>query len=94
MFWVLWEELSPEPTNGIGMGIVHDCELELKVWIRDVVTIEGKWTTLDIDTFVPLQCQTRSDWKRMGGGVKLELEQDTLPAANTCHTHSSWHKEP
>jgi len=54
------------------MGIVYDCELELKVWIQDVVTIEEKWMILDIDTLVPLQGQSRSDWTRMGGDVKLE----------------------
>ena len=38
-YQVLEEVLSPHPTKVTGMGIVSDCQLELKAWIRDVFTI-------------------------------------------------------
>jgi len=45
MYQVLKETLSPDPTGITGMGIVSDCQLELKAWIWDVFTIAGERMT-------------------------------------------------
>ena len=45
MYQVLKEVLSPDPTGVTGMGILSDCQLELKAWIRDVFTIAGERMT-------------------------------------------------
>jgi len=42
---VLREALSPEGSNNTGLGMVADCQLELKVWIRDVFDIQGERMT-------------------------------------------------
>jgi len=91
---VLKEALSPEGFSNTGLGIVSDCQLDLKAWIQDVFDIQGERMTSALTVSCLFNAKPGVLGQEWGKRSTWKLDYDNLAEKNTPHKHFSWVQEP
>jgi len=85
---ILREALSPEGSSNTGLGMVADCQFELKAWIRNIFDIQGERMTSALTVLCLFNAKPGVLGQEWGERSTWKLDYDSLPAKNTPQKHS------